>query len=72
MPDGMPVFVIKAKDELAVPTILDYLKHCRASGNLEQAREVGKALIEFIEWELANPGQIKRPDHVHVPVARDA
>lgn len=65
--DKMPVFVIKAKDELAIATLLNYREHCRFHGLHSQAGEVDKAIKEMRSWQDRNPHAIKMPDHKHVP-----
>jgi hypothetical protein len=65
--DPMPVFVIKAKDKLAVQTILCYLDYCDDEDLDDQAREVRKAIAEFEAWQRRHPDAMKLPDHPHVP-----
>lgn len=64
----MPVFVIKAKDNLAFHAIDYYALLCRKAGLANQAAEVEKALEEMRAWRIAHPDQINDPDHRHVPV----
>lgn len=66
--DPMPVFVIKAKDKLALRTLAAYQDFCTELGLDEQANEVGKASDEMVDWRSRNPDQVKLPDHMHVPV----
>lgn len=62
-----PVFTIKAKDLLAVPTIRHYQFLCSSYGLHEQAAEVEAAIQEMAAWIKANPSEFKLPDHKHVP-----
>jgi hypothetical protein len=64
---SMPVFVIKAKDRLALETVGYYAMLCRWAGLPEQAAEVDKARAEMRAWRAAHPDQVKDPDHLHVP-----
>lgn len=66
--DPMPVFTIKAKDYLALRTVDAYRAFCDELGLDEQAREVELAFAEMDEWRQRNPGEVKLPDHKHVPV----
>ena len=70
MSDQMPVFAIKAKDNLAVPTVEAYRALCVKHDLLEQAHHVEDARDEMVGWRLAHPDQCKWPDHAHVPAAR--
>jgi hypothetical protein len=63
----MPVFTIKAKDKLALRAVDAYRVLCEGLGLDEQAREVERAYTEMAEWRQRNPGEIKLPDHKHVP-----
>lgn len=67
--DPMPVFVIKAKDKLALRAVDAYRRLCKELGLDEQARQVAAAYNEMTEWRDRNPGEIKLPDHPHVPAA---
>ena len=67
--DPMPVFVIKARDALAVPTLRAYVQECQEHGLTEQALQVREAINEIREWQQRNIDQTKLPDHAHVPVS---
>jgi hypothetical protein len=69
MGDPMPVFTIKAKDNLAPAAMRYYRLLCRERGLADQAREVDKALAEIEAWRVRNPELTQLPDHEHVPVA---
>lgn len=66
--DPMPVFVLKAKDDLAMIAILAYHHACRQADLWAQAIEVEKAMSEFWAWRAIHPDECKLPDHKHVPV----
>lgn len=63
----MPVFVIKAKDLLAIEAIRGYQALCRSRELFEQADQVQLALDEILAWQRDNLGELKMPDHVRVP-----
>jgi len=65
----MPVFVIKAKDALAIHAVGAYRELCRTHGLNDQAAEVQKALDEIFSWQVTHDDQVKLPDHKHVPVS---
>lgn len=60
-----PVFTIKAKDALAVPTLRAYRDECTQHGLGSQADEVQKAIDEMVHWQKNH--QVKFPDHQHIP-----
>ena len=66
-PSDLPVFVIKAKDALAVLALRGYQRECQEHGLANQAVEVEKAIGEIHEWQRDNIDLIKLPDHAHVP-----
>lgn len=69
-PEDMPVFVLKAKDNLALRVVAIYRELCVNEGLSEQAEQVIKAIGEMTEWRIAYPELCKLPDHEHVPVFR--
>lgn len=69
MTDPMPVFTIKAQDQLAPRAVLAYAGLCMAAGLTDQAEQVRAALVEIEAWQAANPDRVKLPDHAHVPAA---
>ncbi len=61
--EGIPIFVFTAKDILSAQAIQDYILHCRAKGcNEAHTDGVYDRLLEFQEWQGANPGKVKLPD----------
>lgn len=63
--DTMPVFVLKAKDNLCVAAVAAYAERCRQNGLPEQASEVLAALDEIASWRARHPELCKWPDHKH-------
>lgn len=66
----MPVFVIKARDDLAVATIEVYAGLCTAAGLDDQREQVDRALDEIRAWRAANPDECRLPDHTHMPAGQ--
>jgi hypothetical protein len=67
--DPMPVFTIKAKDQLAPAAILAYYDLCVVNGLARsQGTEVSKALRETRLWQARHRDEVQMPDHPHVPV----
>jgi hypothetical protein len=66
--DPMPVFVIKAKDNLAPRAIEFYCWLLQEVGLTAQEAQARLALAEVMAWRERNPGACKWPDHMHVPV----
>lgn len=67
--DPMPVFVIKAKDNLALEAIWHYREKCLAAGLTDQALQVRKAYREVLEWRKRHSDHCQMPDHPHVPAS---
>jgi hypothetical protein len=65
--DVMPVFVLKAKDNLALGAIDAYRKACQMIGDYGQAEQVELAMNEILKWRARNPFACKYPDHNHAP-----
>lgn len=63
----MPVFTIKAKDALAIPTLCAYRRECLDHGLAHQADETSKAITEMRAWQRRNIALTKLPDHKHRP-----
>ena len=62
----MPVFVLKARDNLAPGAVANYAILCEAAGLDDQAREVRKALAEMVNWRDEHRDLCKWPGHAHV------
>lgn len=67
--DPMPVFVIKAKDNLAPAAVFSYATLVEGLGLYTQAKQTRLALNEIVAWRERNPSACKWPDHKHVPAA---
>jgi len=59
IPMDEPVFLIRAKDIQAVPTLYDYLKRL---GNADHVRAVEQRIEEFEQFAATYPQQMKEPD----------
>lgn len=68
--DPMPVFTIKAQDQLAVVAVEHYRHLCEINGLTDQAAEVEKAIDEIEQWQHRHTDRVKRPDHQHMPVGK--
>jgi hypothetical protein len=69
---AMPVFVIKAKDVLAVEAVQAYYALCVERGLLAQADEVQLAIAEIGAWQDRHQNDVRLPTHKHVPAALSA
>lgn len=65
--EAMPVFTIKAKDNLALGAVAAYRRLCNEHGLTEQGAEVAKAIDEISDWRARHPDRWKMPDDKHVP-----
>lgn len=70
--DPMPVFVIKGKDQLALPAVHAYRQLCLDHGLVDQAVQVTRAYAELNGWQRRHPDRVALPDHEHVPAAAGA
>jgi F420-dependent methylenetetrahydromethanopterin dehydrogenase len=70
MSEPMPVFILKAKDNLTPWAVANYAILCEAAGLCDQAEEVRKALAEMVNWRDEHREQCKWPDHDHVPAGQ--
>jgi len=68
-PDPMPVFVIKAKDSLAIAAISAYHRLCEQAGLDDQAAQVRLAEAEMRGWRERNADKVDHPNHRHIPVS---
>lgn len=67
LPSEMPVFVIKAKDALALEAVEAYRELCTKYGLHGQASEVQLAINEIELWQQDHGDEMRLPDHKHVP-----
>lgn len=63
IPDDEPVFIIRAKDALAVPATQDYLHRAvKSNCNEEFVTRTGQSIELIAEWQNANQDRVKVPD----------
>ncbi len=68
--DPMPVFIVKAKDNLAPRAIAAYVNSLYDNGLSVQATYAMAALQEVVAWRERNEHLCKWPDHKHVPAGQ--
>ena len=60
---GIPIFVLTAKDFISVSTICAYLDFCRAEQcPSEHISEIVARIHDFRDWQKDNPDKVKLPD----------
>ena len=58
-----PIFVIRAQDELSLDLLNHYAYMCGANGvDDEFIDAIDERIVEFEEWQDANPDKVKLPD----------
>lgn len=69
IPEDEPIFILRAKDNLAVQTLEKYYDLCRAAArengkidDLSHLGPVAQRIEEFEAWRKANPSECKDPD----------
>jgi hypothetical protein len=63
IPADEPVFVLRARDELACPMLSAYFELCRRGGSPQpHLRSVEQAYTRFAEWQEAHADQLHVPD----------
>lgn len=63
IPEDEPVFIIRGKDCLAVPTIDYYISQVATRAPNQQFLEQVSAVCDYIqEWQRANPHRVSNPD----------
>jgi hypothetical protein len=71
IPEGEPLFVIRAKDELAVRIVEDYRRTYVQQALIDKvdtneidrfAANLDRVILEFLDWRLENEDQMKLPD----------
>lgn len=70
--DPMPVFVIKAKDQLALDAVAAYRQLCLDHDLPHQAIEVTRAYAEINGWQQRHPDRVALPEHEHIPATAGA
>lgn len=63
IPEGEPIFILRAQDQLAVGGIRNYMRLGESQGLprewVEEVRECGN---DFMRWQTENPNTVKLPD----------
>lgn len=60
---GIPIFVLTAKDLISVSAIIAYRDFCKAEECPQShISEIGTRIDEFRNWQIANSGKVKLPD----------
>lgn len=63
IPDDEPVFILRARDALALDTITAYAKACEAVGTDDRhVMGVEASHAQFVAWRDANAELVKLPD----------
>lgn len=61
--DGIPIFILIAKDELSVNAIASYCSDCEAMGcSAEHVDAIEARIKEFNAWQTLYPDKCKLPD----------
>jgi hypothetical protein len=61
--NGIPIFVITAKDFISVSAIEHYRALCKAEEcSQEHLSEITSRVDDFRKWQKANPDKVKLPD----------
>ena len=58
IPEDEPLFVLRAKDKNALPTLMGYLALCN---DLRHREEVFKSIQDFKDFATDNPETMKEP-----------
>ena len=61
--DGIPIFVITAKDVCSVEALENYYVDCASEGcSKEHLAGINERTDEFKEWQMNNPDKVHLPD----------
>lgn len=61
--EGIPIFVLTAKDLLALPALSAYIQKCqREKCKFLHVDGIADRMREFISWKIKNPDKMKMPD----------
>jgi hypothetical protein len=64
VPEDEPLFILRARDAAAVPTLHDYVKHCMALGTpSDRFFDLGGVVMEFIKYARAHPTKVPGSSH---------
>ncbi len=62
IPEDEPIFILRARDCLAFPTLQHYQQLSATDGcNAYHMDGIDRALISFMQWSNANPEKLKQP-----------
>jgi hypothetical protein len=59
---GIPIFVLTAKDKKSVKAIEEYISACIPYCSISHISGTHERLDEFRDWQKANPDKVKLPD----------
>lgn len=68
IPEDEPIFILRAQDKLALPTIQRYVNHANGIEIESEQRShewfdgMDEVLREFTTWQQGNKDQLKLPD----------
>jgi hypothetical protein len=62
IPDDEPIFILRARDVLAVPLLKEYFALVYGQCGDSHITAVRKRLAQFAKWQEENPGRVKKPD----------
>ena len=63
IPEDEPVFIIRAKDKLALRAVAAYIEIARAAGCIQVADDIeGDVVTIFETWQQENLDKMKLPD----------
>lgn len=60
--EGIPIFVLTAKDKIALQALIEYRDSCGVICSNEHYQGIEKRIDEFAEWESNNLNKMKIPD----------
>ncbi len=62
IPLDEPLFLIRARDQLAVKALMSYLRLCEVDGCTDYQLSAMREIInEFIDWQARNKSKLKQP-----------
>lgn len=60
--EGIPIFVLIAKDKIALKALIEYRDSCGVTCSDEHYQAIEKRIDEFTKWESNNQSKMKIPD----------
>jgi hypothetical protein len=62
IPEDEPVFLLRAQDVAALPTLGDYLENCRAAGASQAHMDgISSAIHRFHDWQESHTAKVPGP-----------